>query len=256
MTFSPPTDTWTWLGIDHTTPLVEVPSPPADGFAAARIMIAHAIRCRYLSAGVPELFESFHDALGPGIPSYLLKRPFSIAKKEGISTCGLFLEHVHALCGVDAVCLYEPYYPIPGPLRYAVTRAIEYAKKMAAWQRVAGLPGLVNLRPSLGDYMVIGCRSSGEDFGGIEHALMPVSQVGEDTYEFVEAGQVDEDHGGLQCVKLQMHLFEERTGELWLTDLSPKPGRRGRKVLGWIPSALLSYRASAKAPEGWDAVSV
>jgi hypothetical protein len=73
---------------------------------------------------------------------------------------------------VDAPCLYEDYYPIAlrDPKRAAITRAIAYLREMGAWHwaktQVDAEP-----RPGPGCYVVIGCRSAGEAYGGMEHAL-------------------------------------------------------------------------------------
>ena len=243
----PPNDVFTPFGIDHTTQLITAAGtlrPEPNELASA--MVANCLRCRYLSAGVPELFSLFQDALGPGIPDSELKAPF-VGGKSGISTCGLFAEHMHALLGVDDDRLYVPYAPKRG-VDYAVSRLIDYSTKSAAWVK-AGLILVQDCRPDPGDVVVIGTRSAGEDYHGIEHELVVCARGEEDTFWCVEAGQVDENHGGLQCVKVVRRQFDVRGQALWCRQFGSL--HPGRKVLGWSRTELLPLREHHQVPMGW-----
>jgi len=242
-----PSDAFSDTGIDYTSGLITLIGPMSPE-EASRAMVANAIRCRYLSAGVPELYDLFKDALGPGIPDSSLQVPFGHG--HGLSTCGLFAEHMHGLIGVNDERLFDPYAPRKAT-DYAVARLVDYSSRMSAWMPASTAfvrehGGL----PSAGDVVIIGCHGAVEDYGGIEHELIVAKKNKDGSVWCIEAGQVDTANGGLQCVKVVARTFELVNGKLWCRTLgSTKPGRR---VLGWACTAHLELRNEHTVPMGWQ----
>jgi hypothetical protein len=235
-----------------------------------------------LSAGRAEERECFLDSVSPVAPdgsseaerraiarqrreiSEALKRPFTVVKGAngatrtvGISTCGLFAEQgVHARLRVDAPCLYAP-------VRWGtpVSRAIQYMRSMGAWtaaeSQTEDYP-----RPGPGAYVVIGCRRRrpmgkiAESAGGIEHAFIVLGWEGLDVVEVSEAGQVDTEHGRLQCVKRSRYRWIMRSGRPWFVgwQFEPAAQAHGRRVLGWGDPEKLRYRQGEEieVPEGFE----
>lgn|SRR5574343_384615 len=147
-----------------------------------------------------------------------LGKPFKW-KGGGLSTCGMVAEGFWALAEVAMPALYKPY--VPGT---AVTRAIEFAQKHDAWTSAVDQKCLLPL-PTVGDYVVIGCRTSDEKYGGIEHAFT-LTKLDADTLECesVDGGQVDS-ASGLQAIKLCKRRFEMKNGHVWCGD---------RRLYGWV----------------------
>jgi hypothetical protein len=93
-----------------------------------------------------------------------------------------------------------------------------------------------------------------ESYGGIEHVLTVLGWEGTEFIEVSEAGQVDREHGNLQCVKRGRYRWLMRAGRPWLvsaTNGAPE-NTPGRRVLGWGDPARFRYRGEEIwVPEGF-----
>jgi hypothetical protein len=247
--------------ITWQTPLVEI-ATPKDAIEFRKVIVANAMSCVGLSAGIQETFSLFNKLLGlpyKGIP-WDLKRPFRCWKKdgkwhtEGVSTCGLVSEGVEARSGFDNAFLYESYYPAQ---KYrSITRTIVWGTKVGAWYDARRQDDLWP-RPESASQLVIGCRSPYEEYGGSEHSFTIAGWQDDDIVVSVDGGQVDYANGGLQCVKLRRRRWIMRNGQVWLVDPDKRPDlATGRRLLGWLSPSLVPQRPTCIAPEGWEQIEV
>ena len=249
------------MAITWQTPLIEI-ATPKDALDFRRVLIANALSCVGLSAGIPETFQIFADLLGPSyrnIP-WDLKRPFRCWKEngkwktQGVSTCGLVSEGIERRGGTDNPFLTQQYYPAQ---KYqSITRTIVWGSQVKAWHDARGQNDLYP-RPESGSHMVIGCRSAYEEYGGTEHSFTIVDWEDDDIVVSVDGGQIDYAHKGLQCVKLRRRRWVKRNNHIWLVDPDGRPDiATGRKARGWISPSLTPQTLRCVAPQGWESVEV
>jgi len=224
--------------ITWRTPLIQIARPEnadevARCFAALALAMVDATDKEHDYVGLstaPERIDRYLDAAGPGISARdVLDHRFS--------GCGVMAEGaVHRRMLVDAPCLYQPYYPaaLQDPRRAAISRAIRYLREMNAWQTPARD---LSPRPGPGSYVVIGCRSTGEAYGGIEHALTVIQWEDGDILVSADGGQ--RDAHGFECCKMRRRRWELAGGHVRLVDVETG---RWRRVLGWGVPELMRFR--------------
>lgn len=236
--------------ITFRTPLIQIPRPElADDvvrcFVACALALVDATDEEHDFAGLstaPDRIDAYLDAAGPGISS-------ANVLDHRFSGCGIMAEGgVHRRMLVDAQVLYEPYYPaaLHDPKRASITRAIEYLRGMGAWHWAA-TQGDLEPRPDAGCNVVMGCRSAGEAYGGIEHECTALWWEDGDVLVSADGGQ--KDSAGRECCKLRRRRWELVGGHVRLIDVKTGSWRR---VLGWGWPSLMRYRAGlVTVPEGW-----
>jgi len=249
------------MQITWRTPLIEIDTPK-DALDFRRVIIANAMSCVDLSAGVAETFKLFEALLGPSYKNipWDLKRPFRCWKEDGkwktqgVSTCGLVSEGIERRSGVDNPYLIEQYYPAQ---KYrSITRTIVWGTKVGAWYDARKQDDLYP-RPESAAHLVIGCRSPYEAYGGTEHAFTVIGWEDDDICVSVDGGQVDQHHKGLQCVKLRRRRWVMRNRQIWLVDPDERPDLAvGRRVLGWLTPSLCPQTKRCTCPEGWEGIEV
>jgi len=246
--------------ITFDTPIEVIQTPLTDSKSRQKVLVANALRCIGISASNKKTYAAFEELLGKPYPNtkWPLNVPFRCWKEDGkwqtqgVSTCGLVAEGIARMSGVDNPCLWQPYWPAQ---KYqSVTRTIAWATKIGAWH-LAKNQSKLDPKPLPGDYVIIGCRSAGETYGGIEHAFTVVAWE-DDVMVSVDGGQVDE--SGLQCIKLRRRKWEMSHGKVWVPNADPRDGYSTRRVLGWVwqTCELVPYRSYCHAPQGWESVKV
>jgi hypothetical protein len=237
-------DPWSKLGIDHNTPMVTLETSWLSPGQRRQVVVANAIRVRLLNAYDPAIKRAFHEALGPGIPVKDLAVPFNSAKCKGISTCGLVAEHILWMAGADNPVYALPYYPIPSALRFSIARTVHFAMGRGCWAAKG--------EPRPGDVVVIGKRTKGEDYGGIEHMLVVagVATTEGPGYYTIEGGQT-EPVAGLQAIAIKTRHFPMVGKTRWCFSSGAS---HGRKVLGWVSPDRMPMRETCQAPIGWDMI--
>lgn len=214
--------------ISWSTPLIEIPAPQDRRNA----LVANALSIVDVEAGDPERRPVFEELLGPVQGRWDLGRPYKYVnlgdgkfRTEGISTCGLVGEGLQRRVGLDLASLYAPF--VPGQ---AVSRMVGFATVCKAWRA----PG-PDRRPRPGDYLVVGS-------GLATHVRTVIGWEG-DTCISVDGGQVDPQHGFLQCIRKARNEWA-KIGGVWR--------ERNKPVVGWADVDALKYRdGSILVPEGW-----
>lgn len=248
------------MSIDWRTPLVELDTP-RDAIGFRKVIVANAIACIGLSAGIAETYKAFERLLGrpyKGIP-WDLRRPFKAWKEngvlhtQGVSTCGLVGEGIEKRSGFANPWLSLEYYPAQ-PYQ-SITRSVAWGGRVGAWIDGRKQNDLFP-RPESGSQVIIGCRSPYEESSGSEHALTVIGWE-DDVVVNVAGGKVDCDHGFLQCVKLVRLRWVLRSGKVWLVAPDAPPHlASGRRLHGWLSPSLVPQTDRCMAPVGWEDVEV
>jgi hypothetical protein len=247
--------------ITWQTPLIEIVTPK-DAIEFRKVIVANAMSCIGLSAGIQDTYAIFDKLLGPSyrkIP-WDLKRPFRCWKEngkwrtQGVSTCGLVSEGIEARSGFDDPYLFEPYYPAQ---KYrSITRSIVWGTKVKAWYDARRQDDMWP-RPESGSQIIIGCRSPYEAYGGTEHSFTITGWEDDDIVVSVDGGQVDYKHGCLQCVKVRRRRWIVRNKQVWLVDPDKRPDlATGRRLFGWLSPSLVPQRPKCIAPEGYEQIEI
>lgn len=168
---------------------LEAIKTPEDPLERRAIIVANALALDGVSAwpGNPESRAEFESILGepPAGGYWDLDRPFSVSKKQGISTCGLVARGIERRCSVLDPNLYAPYSPGSAFSSADNRGLLDFARANDCLSQSGDYAS--------GDMIVIGEGLS-------THIFTCVGLEGDSVYG-IDGGQVDLDHGGLQCIK-------------------------------------------------------
>ena len=178
--------------------------------------------------------QRFADLLAPYQPRRGWDwRPFSIAKKQGMSTCGLFAEAVEDLVGLDVPWHGQPYAP-RSAVEQSVARNEQWARKNGCWQPyVPGvLPGrgcVLTLTAGLATHVLVVCG-----WGGTAEKPLLLSVDGGQTCSIRGDGH---DGIGRQAIRRRAREWRERGGRAYLADAGGE-----RLVHGWVEVGMARVR--------------
>lgn len=158
-------------------------------------------------------------------------RPFSIALKQGMSTCGLFGEACEDLAGLDVPWHGQRYAPRTAQ-EQAVARNEVWARKVGCWQ-----PYVAGLIPGRGHVLTLtaGLRT---------HELVVTDWTADGLLVSVDGGQTckikGDGHDGIgrQAIRRCEREWRERAGKAYL--YSADSGER--LVHGWVVTELAPLR--------------
>lgn len=228
--------------ITHETPLIEAHwkdiIPPKESIR--RAVVANAIWAEGLSAGRPETKDLFRELLGPSWaghewdldhPYRFISLPGGKYRTEGCSTCGL------TASGILGRVVKLPWEGLPYQSGRGIT-SLDAVSRLTQlgfdWK--CRLTPESGLRPKPGDILCIG--------SGLATHIRTVVKADGDAFESIDGGQVDMQHGGLQCVSRCK----------WTWTQNGKAAMSGkRQVIYWLDlDAMSSDREPWIVPEGWE----
>ena len=174
----------------------------------------------------------FEQLLAPCRPSRGWDwRPFSLARKEGMSTCGLFGEAVEDLAGLDVPWHGKAYTP-KAEVEQSVARNEQWARLAKCWQTFS--PGLL---PARGNVLTLTA-------GLATHELVVVGWSDAGALLSVDGGQTCKLRGdghegiGRQAIHRREREWRERGGKAYLWDRDMGE----RLVHGWVVTELAPLR--------------